>query len=378
MFGMICGNRERVHAVGPAVEQDVVAVLKRLQPADPGRNRRADPLGLGLDVETRVGLGLASSGDDHLREAVHAPRLLVVDPCLGSKSFSSHAKVTGYALASNCSIAAAPDLPGQQVVPRRLDVVPERRHSAHAGDHHPAAPVLLVVAHIAHIPSPPSTSSTSPVMNEASSEHRNRTAPATSSGSPSLPSGVFVEHRLLRLLGQHVRQPRVDVARRDDVCTHAAAAELTGERLREADDSGLRRCVVRLAPVAPQADDARHVDDRAGAPFHHSSRRRTARVEDAAQVRVDHRTPVVVGHPSEHPVAGEPRVVDEDVQVAGLLDERARLVRARDVRLERRVRRFPWRPPRLPPLLTGSRPRPRRRPCRARPRSPGRCLASPP
>ena len=29
-------------------------------------------------------------------------------------------------------------------------------------------------------------------MNDASSEQRNRTAPATSSGSPSLPSGVFV------------------------------------------------------------------------------------------------------------------------------------------------------------------------------------------
>ena len=42
-----------------------------------------------------------------------------------------------------------------------------------------------------HIPSPPSTSTTSPVTNEASSEQRKRTAPATSSGVPSRASGVF-------------------------------------------------------------------------------------------------------------------------------------------------------------------------------------------
>ncbi|MEA2613684.1 MAG: hypothetical protein QOI52_1643, partial [Chloroflexota bacterium] len=42
-----------------------------------------------------------------------------------------------------------------------------------------------------YIPNPPSTSKTSPVMNEAASEQRNRTAPATSSGWPNRPSGVF-------------------------------------------------------------------------------------------------------------------------------------------------------------------------------------------
>src|SRR5262249_52852812 len=69
-----------------------------------------------------------------------------------------------------------------------LGVVAERRQHADARDDDPPAPVAVCLLH--HIPSPPSTSSTSPVMNEASSEQRNRTAPATSDGSPSRPSGV--------------------------------------------------------------------------------------------------------------------------------------------------------------------------------------------
>jgi hypothetical protein len=57
-------------------------------------------------------------------------------------------------------------------------------------------------------------------------------------------------------------------------------------------------------------------------------------VEDAAEVRVDDGSPVVVRHPRQDAVARQPRVVDEDVDVARLLDERSRLIRVRDVRLQ--------------------------------------------
>ena len=75
-------------------------------------------------------------------------------------------------------------------LPRRPHVVAERRQRTETGDDDAPAPVDDAVVR-AHIPIPPSTSSTSPVMNEASSEQRKRTAPAMSSGSPSRPSGVF-------------------------------------------------------------------------------------------------------------------------------------------------------------------------------------------
>ena len=167
-------------------------------------------------------------------------------------------------------------------------------------------------AHLAHIPKPPLTSRTSPVMNAASSEQRKRTAPATSSGSPSRPSGVRSSIFARRVFRDHVGQLRLDVPGRDDVCTHAAAAELLRERLREADDPGLRGRVVRLAPVAVHADDRRDVHDRARPALHHPARHRAAGVEDRAEVRLEHGTPVVVAHPREHAVAREPGVVDED------------------------------------------------------------------
>jgi len=98
------------------------------------------------------------------------------------------AKCTGYPSWSNCVISAAPDSPARS----RAQLVSASLPSAETIPIPVTTTRLLPVPFsLIYIPSPPSTSSTSPVMNEASSEQRNRTAPATSSGSPSRPSGVF-------------------------------------------------------------------------------------------------------------------------------------------------------------------------------------------
>ena len=123
--------------------------------------------------------------------------------------------------------------------------------------------LTILRSRMAYIPSPPSTSSTSPVTNEASSEQRKRTAPATSSGVPSRASGVFARIACCSLLREDVGERGLDIARGDRVCTDAARGELPRERLREADDARLRGRVVRLAGVAVDADDAGQVDDRA-------------------------------------------------------------------------------------------------------------------
>ena len=173
------------------------------------------------------------------------------------------------------------------------------------------------------------------MMNAASSEQRNRTAPATSSGSPSRPSGVFCEHRAGRLLGQHVGQLRLDVAGRDDVGAHVAAAELAGERLREADDPRLRRSVVRLAPVAAHADDRGDVHDRARRASSSSRARRRGRCRSTDERFVS----ITVCQSSSDMRASSPSrvtpgVVDEDVEVARRLDQRSCGVRIGDVRLD--------------------------------------------
>src|SRR5712692_9733685 len=136
------------------------------------------------------------------------------------------------------------------------------------------------------------------------------------------------------VLGQHVGQRRLDVARSDCVRPHAARRQLAGQRLREPDDARLRRRVVRLPRIAVEADDAGHVDDRPAALAHHPAGGSAAGVEDAAEVRVENCVPVLVRHPRDQPVPRQARVVDEDVQVAGFLDQACRLVRVGDVGLD--------------------------------------------
>ena len=203
-----------------------------------------------------------------------------------------------------------------------------------AGDHDPATPVVRSARHH-YIPSPPSTSSTAPVMNDASSEQRNRTAPATSSASPRRPRGVFWSIASVASLGEDVRELRLHVAGNDDVRANVPAAELAREGLREPDDPRLRRRVVRLAPVPVDADDGRDVHDRASALLHHPAGGRAARVEARREIRVDDRVPVLVRHAHEEAVARHPGVVHEDVEVARLLDERASRLRVGDVGLHR-------------------------------------------
>ena len=184
-------------------------------------------------------------------------------------------------------------------------------------------------------------------MNDACSEQRKRTAPAMSSGSPKRPSGVFAEHQLLHLLRDHLGQPGVDVAGRHHVRPHPAVAELARERLREADDPGLRGRVVRLPGVPVHPDDAGDVHDRARAALHHPARCRAAGVEDTGEIRLDHDVPILVGHPREQTVPRHAGVVDEDVELAGRVDESLRLLRRRRRPPGRRVhlpRERPLRP----------------------------------
>src|SRR5688572_1016507 len=147
--------------------------------------------------------------------------------------------------------------------------------------------------------------------------------------------GRVREHRLGRRLGEHVRQLGAHVPGRDDVGAHVAAAELACKRLRETDDPGFRRGVIGLPEVAVDADDRRDVDNRACTALHHRASGGATRVEDRRQVRVEHRAPVVVAHPCEDAVPRQPGVVDEDVEVAGRLDERLRGLRVADVTPDR-------------------------------------------
>ena len=184
-------DRERIHPVGPALKELVVAVLERLQAADPRRDRGADPAGFLLDLEPGVGNRLPSRREDQVRETVHASSRLALDPLGRIEVLHLAREVDGVVAVIELRDLGRAGLARKQARPRGLDIEPERRHRAQPGDDDTSASVERTVPRSHYIPSPPSTSSTSPVMKAASSEQRKRTAPATSFGSPSRPSGVL-------------------------------------------------------------------------------------------------------------------------------------------------------------------------------------------
>src|SRR5690606_37900972 len=114
---------------------------------------------------------------------------------------------------------------------------------------------------------------------------------------------------------------RVDEAGGHGVHRDAVANEFPGQRLGEADDGRFCRGVVGLAEVAGMAYDAGDVDDAAVAPLDHVVDERLGRVEDAVQVDVDDRVPLLQRHFGEEGVSGDARVVDEDVDAAVFGDD---------------------------------------------------------
>ena len=176
---------------GPRASSCGDARFERLQPADPGGDRGADALGICRDVETRIGLRLAGRRQREVREPIHAPRRLEVDVLRHVEVLHLAGEVgrkvgrvelrdrPGTRLAGDERRPGVLDRQGEAGSPSRARSRPRavsRSPRPSAGRLHPEAAV----------------------DEEHGPRHegglvgadRNRTAPATSSGSPSRPSGV--------------------------------------------------------------------------------------------------------------------------------------------------------------------------------------------
>ncbi len=170
---------------------------------------------------------------------------------------------------------------------------------------------------------PPSTGSWAPVMNDASSDSRNDTAAATSSGSPTRSTSSRCRHERPRLRRAEVAAG--DERRRDRTGGHGVHAdpsmrELDGERLREHPHATFRRVVVHLRMTGRGHDhlglDRRHVHDRAASRVADRRRDRARDHVHAFQVRVEHEVPLVLVEVVEGRHAHEPGVVHEVVIAA--------------------------------------------------------------
>ena len=190
-FGMIWTIENGLTRSGPRSFSWLTHVSKDFSPPMPGRDGGADTLGDRRDHEPRIGLRLTGRREREMREAIHPARRLVVDVVrdleVANLAREMHRRSR---VESNCVIGPAPDCPAIRPAQVSSTVLPEGADGTEPGDDDSASAVARLHGKAGYMPRPPSTSSTSPVTNDASSEQRNRTAPATSAGSPSRPSGV--------------------------------------------------------------------------------------------------------------------------------------------------------------------------------------------
>ncbi len=142
---------------------------------------------------------------------------------------------------------------------------------------------------------------------------------ATSSGRPKRPSGKAGLQRRLPLLGEVGAKRGLNRAGGDAVDRHPGPSHLTGQRLGEADDTGLGRCVVGETSPASLPDLGGDVDDAAEARLEHRRQPRAAADEDTAQVDRDHLVPHLRRHVADVAFGDDPGVVDQDLHRSELV-----------------------------------------------------------
>ena len=136
----------------------------------------------------------------------------------------------------------------------------------------------------------------------------------------------------LRLARPVRRHRRVDEARVDAVDAHAVRARVPGERLRQRSDARLRRSVgcTGLEPPDLAGERGDH-DDRARSTRDHPLEGCLTDEERSAQVDGLHSIPFVSGNVGRGRDLEDAVTCDDDIRLARLLDDPARLVVVADI-----------------------------------------------
>src|SRR3990172_933870 len=134
------------------------------------------------------------------------------------------------------------------------------------------------------------------------------------------PHGHASDELVSDLVGEAGDKLGLDKARAYRVHRDIVAHQLDGRGLGQADDAGLRCCVVGDAYAGRLPLNGADVDDTASVPVDKVRGRSAKAVEGAVQVGAHHRCPLLCRHPAEGAVPADPGVVHEHVQTAQLLD----------------------------------------------------------
>src|SRR5690348_3246414 len=118
---------------------------------------------------------------------------------------------------------------------------------------------------------------------------------------------------LLHLVRDGFRHLGRDVSRSDGIHENVTRCQLLRHALGEADQSGLRGRVVRLALVPGESHHAGDVDDAPPAAFDHAPGRELREQKRGLEVRVQHGVPVLGADPEQQVVLRDAGVVHEHV-----------------------------------------------------------------
>ena len=135
MFGMMAVIEKGLTRPGSALDERFADALERLEAAHRGRDGDADPFALLLDLQPSVYPCLMRRGNDHLREPVHTPRLLALDPLRRLEALGLAGERDREAGGVERRDRAGRPYTCDELLPTRPHVVTQRRHRAQPGDH---------------------------------------------------------------------------------------------------------------------------------------------------------------------------------------------------------------------------------------------------
>src|SRR3984957_16742800 len=122
-------------------------------------------------------------------------------------------------------------------------------------------------------------------------------------------------HFVFDFLRERVGHRRFDEAGRNGVHGDAARGDFDGDGAGEADESGLGGDVIRLAGVAGLGHHRADIDDAAGTLLEHSAERLLDAEMRPGKVGANYSVPVFEPHAQRQRVAGDGRVIDQDVEL---------------------------------------------------------------
>ncbi len=126
--------------------------------------------------------------------------------------------------------------------------------------------------------------------------------------------------RVRQLLGHR----RLDKSRSNRVHRNPPAGKLPRQRLRQPDQPGLRRRIVRLPRRPRLADHRRDVDHPSPAALHHRRNHRLRQQESARKVRPQHLLKVRQLHPQRQPILGNPGIIHQNLHLPQVRQHRLR------------------------------------------------------